>query len=594
MEPTSATEPQRERGAVWPVLALIVLAVATYANTVGNPFVYDDNWLVVKNPAIRSLSQIPAIIGFTEEGFQLNTRWTRTVTYALEYAAVGARPALYHGTNIALHALAGVLVFLLIGRLSRRPALGFWTAALFLAHPVQAEVVAHVSGRRGLLAAVFSLATLILLERFTRSGRGWHLAAAVVTLYLGVFSKEVALMTPVAFVAIDTWRARREQGGPLGEWIGAHVANRLRLYSALGVLSLGLGGALFFLSPDLGVAGSPGLYDTVAGGFSVIERIGVVGLALRLIAIPVGLTVDYSFNALGAGGGPPWIELCAFAAGLALTVWGLARANWAGLAGIWFLVFFFPYLGIVKWHEAFAERFLYLPIIGVLAAVAAGGLELARRAPRPAVAAGGLTLVTLVGLTVMQNRVWSSELALWGNAVKQRPGAARAHKALADAYLADTRPRLAAEHYAEAVRIFPGYVDARTGVAVAQIATRDFELALKTLDEILDLRPGDAKALNTKAYIHETMGDLPGAFEMYRQVVETNPTFADGYNNLGRLYVFKGDIDSAIEMYETALEHNPALVRAMQNLAIVYREGLGDEVKAAWWEAEAAKLSASR
>ena len=112
----------------------------------------------------------------------------------LEYAAVGLWPPLFHLTNVVLHGCVGLLLFVLISRVSRDVALGWWTAALFVVHPATTEVVAHVSGRRGLLAALFSLATLVLLERYVRRRSLWRLGAALLTLYLGTFSKELALM----------------------------------------------------------------------------------------------------------------------------------------------------------------------------------------------------------------------------------------------------------------------------------------------------------------------------------------------------------------------------------------------------------------
>ena len=83
--------------------------------------------------------------------------------------------------------------------------LGWYTAALFLVHPINTEVVAHISGRRGLLAALFSLIALVLLERYARLGGFWRVGVAMLALYLGAFSKELAVMAPLAFVLVDLY-----------------------------------------------------------------------------------------------------------------------------------------------------------------------------------------------------------------------------------------------------------------------------------------------------------------------------------------------------------------------------------------------------
>ena len=604
----SGTPPDTSKPAGWksllPGLALLLLAGLVYFNAISHPFVYDDLGLVLKNQQVRSLDNIPEMIGFSEEGFSFKTRWTRSVSYALEFAAVGAEPALYHVTNIALHGLIGLLVFLLISRVSRSRLLGWWSAALFVVHPINTEVVAHVAGRRGLLAAFFSLAALLLLERYTSKGGIWRLVLASVSIYLGVFSKELAIMTPVVFVLVDFY-ARfsqpEETGKPqlsLLEVARRHLWDRRMLYGFLAVLTVCLGSAVLFFSGDVSLEGSPSIYATRGQSIGPLDRAGILGVALRLLILPVGQSVDYSYDAFGLtqpGLQPELlIDMSVLLAALGFFVWGLVRRNWAGFAGAWFVLFYLPHLGIIPWHEVFAERFLYLSSIGVFVGLAAAGIHAARQWSRPVAVMGAVVLVALGAATVARNQVWSSSMALWEDAVKSRPGAARANKAVGDAYLADTRPDLALEHYERAVEILPTYLDARTGIAVAYTARREYASALATIDETLERWPNDAKTLNAKAYIHETLGDMNMAKEAYRLAVEKDPKFADGYNNLGRLYVQEGDLETAIEMYEMAIERNPAMVTALKNLAMVYREGLADEERAAFYEEQARLVEVTR
>jgi len=599
-----ATSPSARWKSLLPGLALLLLAGLVYFNAVAHPFVYDDLSLVLKNPQIRSLDNIPELIGFSDEGFSVNTRWTRSVSYALEFAAVGAWAPLYHLTNIILHGLIGLLVYLLIGRISGSKLLGWWSAALFVVHPINTEVVAHVAGRRGLLAALFSLCALLLLERYTKKGGIWRLVLASVSIYLGVFSKELAIMTPVVFVLVDLYgrfNQPEEAGKPrlsLLEVTRRHLWDRRLLYGFLAVLTICLGASVLFFSGQISLEGSPSIYATRGEAIGPLDRAGIVGVALRLLILPIGQSVDYSYDAFGfteSGLRPELlIDMTVLLMGLGFFFWGLARRNWAGFAGAWFVLFYLPHLGIIPWHEVFAERFLYLSSIGVFVGLAAAGLYAARRWPRPAMVAGVLVLGALGAATVARNQVWSSSLALWEDAVQSRPGAARAHKAVGDGYLADTRPDLALKHYQLAVEILPAYLDARTGIAVAYTARREYASALTTIDETLERWPHDAKTLNAKAYIHETLGDWKLAKEAYRLAVKSDPKFADGYNNLGRLYVQEGDLETAIEMYEMAIERNPAMVTAMKNLAVVYREGLGDEERATYYEEQARLLEVTR
>lgn len=587
-------------------VALIVLAMGAYLNAVKHPFLYDDIPLVLKNPGIRSIADIPEMVGMSEKGFELRTRWTRQVTHALEYAAVGPSAPAYHATNIALHALIVLLAFTLFAGISGSALLGWWTAALFAVHPINTEVVAHVSGRRDLLAAFFSIAGLVLLQRYTTHGGRWRPVTALVAFYLAASSKEVALLAPVAFVLVDLYAGLREAGTQrkspsLLAQVGEHLSQRKALYAVLAIFTVVLGWALLFLTKSSpGMAGSPSYYETSGAGIGLLERARIGGLALRLLLLPLGQTIDYSYDALNLSAGP-WaalglLDICLLLAGAGLMLWGLVRRNWAGLAGAWMVLFYLPHLGIIPWHEIFAERFLYLSGLGFCLAAAAGGLAVARstRSERWAGIAGLAILALLGAGTILRNQVWGSGQELWQSAVSRYPNAARAHKALADVFLADAQPIKALEHYQEAAKILPSYRDAHVGVAVAHAAQLDLQRALAALDVILERWPNDPKAWNLKGYIHQTMGESSEAMIAYKRAVEVDPGFAEGYNNMAKLYLEDGDMSMALRMYRTALKYDPSLLPALRNMALVYREGMRDPVQADYYDARADQLANAR
>lgn len=606
LPPTSSEETEgahRPRIVVL-VTLLIVLVAAAYANAVSNGFVYDDLPLVLKNPEIRSLSNIPQMVGITAQGLELRARWTRMVTHALEYNAAGTWAPLYHLNNIVLHALVVWILFALWLALCKDAWVAFWAAAIFAVHPLNTEVVAHIAGRRDLLAAFFGLGGILLMLRHGQIGGAWRLVAALGAFYLAAFSKEVALLAPAVWVVIDLYKrymAAREHASRRN-WIAQAVCERGVLYAVLAVFSVGMGSVLLISSEkSIGLSGSPGFYETAGSGLSLLERLRVIGLGLRLAIFPVGQSVDYSFDALNLEGtgwsALAFVDLTLLAAGLALTAWAIYRRRLGGLAGLWFVLFYLPHAGLVSWHETFAERFLYLPIAGLCLALAWFGVMQARRLGQmgtPAWVAGAV-VVSLLGFgTVQRNTVWESSRTLWQSAVERYPNCARAQKAHADVLLADGMPDLALEGYQRAVQILPRYRDAHVGVAVAQTARLKLNDALATLEDILAQWPNEPKAWNLRGYILQTMGRNDEALEAYRRSVECDPLFADGYNNMALLYVERGDVPTAIKMYHRALEHDPSLVVALRNLAIIYREGYGDAELARHYEARAERLSQKR
>jgi tetratricopeptide (TPR) repeat protein len=600
--PGTRQTPRRGRALLLGI-ALVVLAAVAYGNAINHPFLYDDIVLVLKNPAIRSLDNIPSFIGVDAGSTGLRTRWTRDVTHALEFAAVGAQPALYHLTNVVLHALVGVVLFALLAQLTGNLALGWWAAALFTVHPVNTEVVAHISGRRELLAALFGGLFLLFMAAYYRKGGVWRFCLALPVLYLAAFSKEMALMAAPAAVLIELYVRAREKGTTTSSESGLSglframlqaFRSRVWAHATLAAVTLFLAGLILFGTADhRGLAGLPSFYETSGEGLDTLDRMHIAGMGARLLALPVGLTVDYSFDALGINGpglsAAGAVSLIFLIGSILMTVAGLIRRTWVGLGGLLFILFYLPVSGIIPWHEIFAERFLYMPGIGFCLAAASGMLWLSRQVRlRDYATAGGIViLMVLAFLTIDRNRDWGSAERLWASAAERYPGCARAHKALADEMLTEGRAEVAFDHYRRAVEILPTYKDAHIGVAASLAAQRRFQESLTAIAEVRERWPRDEKALNLQGYLYQSLGNDAKALAAYQEAVEINPSFAEGYNNLGRIFAELGDLEGAVRMYEQALSADPSMSTALINLATIHRHGFKDEETALQYEARA-------
>ena len=593
-------------------IVLVALVVAAYANAVFLPFLYDDHLLVVQNPHIRSLTLVPEMIGFHDDGFVMNTRWTRTITHAVEYSLVGLWSPLYHATNIALHATLVLLILALARRVLRDDLVAFGTAAIFAVHPIHTEVVTHVSGRRELLATLFALIFLTVMHSYVRRGGWWRPAAAGAALVIGVCSKANVVMAAPAFVLVHLYselsRARDEsEDRSLARTAMRIVARHRWLYGTMGALSLGLVVVRLFLTAGaLGLDGSPSHYELV-GQFGPLDRAGLFGWAVRMFFLPLGQTIDYSFDALGTTSGA-WAGARAIGIGLAaalcaVTVVGLRRKHPLGLAGAWFVVFYVPHLGLVPWHEVFAERFLYLPAVGLCIGVASVGAAVWRFCERlrsgerwrwGAAAAAALVVAALGVATHVRNEAWNSERALWEDAVSKRPNAAKSHKALADHRLVDGRPDLAEAHYRLAVSILPAYQDAQVGLAAALIERRRFAEAFTHLDAVLERWPKNPRALAVEGLLHSAVGQREQAIEAYESSLAANPEFGDAYLALGRLYLKAGQVDLGVAMLGRAAAFEASKVEALHWLAAVHRRLLADPERADAYEKQAWEALRSR
>jgi len=599
-------ERQREPSAPSPAFAallLVLLAALAYVNTLSHPFVYDDLPLVLKNPEIRSLSNLPLLLGFHDGRFELRSRFTRDVTYALEFAVAGPWPPIYRITNIALHAVNALLLLLFLRRATGDRLLAVGAAVLFAIHPIGTDVVTQISGRREILATLFALATALSFQAYAARGGAWRFAGGLACLFLGVFSKEMAVMAPLAFVATDLLAALRNppEGAALGRRLADHLQKRRVLYGSILLAMIAITAVRLELAEGgSDRAGTKSFYETRGEGLTILDRARIAGLGLRLLVAPIGQSVDYSYDALGLAGRTgstgAALDLAVLGAAALATAAGLRRRSWLGAGGVLFFLLYLPTSGIIPWHEIFAERFLYLPQIGFDLAVA-GLLVVGVRRPelrRACIAAGVAAAVALISATVIRNEVWSTSERLWADTVRRYPGCARAHKALADQYLAGGRADAALEHYREAVRILPVYHDARVGVGSALVALGRPEEGKRAFEEVLARRPEHAKTLNDLGMVLEAAGDFGAATAYFERASRSDPTLAEPYNNLARIHAMRGDIRGAIRLYEEAIARDPSLVPALRNLATLYRYALHDEERASRYDETAAELLAVR
>ncbi|MHC4831238.1 MAG: glycosyltransferase family 39 protein, partial [Planctomycetota bacterium] len=190
---------ERLRALAAPAL-LMGLALALYANALGNDFVFDDLSLLRKNPAIRD----PGLLwdALTRPGAS-SYRPVRTASFAIDFALSGDRTWAYHLLNALYHGLTAVLVHAVVGRLSRSRAAALCAALLFVAHPVHTESVAYISGRRDVLTGLFCLLGFYAYLRFREAGRWRWLGLAGVSLLLGLGVKEMAVVLPALVFAHD-------------------------------------------------------------------------------------------------------------------------------------------------------------------------------------------------------------------------------------------------------------------------------------------------------------------------------------------------------------------------------------------------------
>jgi protein O-mannosyl-transferase len=425
-----------------PFAALGMLTLAAYSNSFQGGLIYDNAAIIGKDIRLRAVSIENVRLILTDEYWYPRTgnglyRPLTTLTYLFNYAALGEgpNPAGYHVVNYAIHSFNASLVFLLALSLFGETVPAFAMAAIWAVHPALTESVTNIVGRADLLGAFGVLAALLCFARGRESVGSrrvaWWLASGVAAA-IGIFSKESAIVmvgaVPLfdfAFPKKETWRAR-----------------------LTGYAAVALPCAIFLLIRQAVLRDSPAMRllftdNPIAGaGFwsGRLTAISVIGRQIALLAWPIHLSADYSYNAVPLANGLSGAVLGGLAvlfAAAAIAVWGYRRSR-----KIFFLILFglgallptsnvlFP-IGTIM-----AERFLYMPAMAFAGCLAAavwacrGRME--ARWVRTAFAAVALLFAAR---TFARNSDWASEKALFQSAAAAEPASFRPHSAMASVYL---------------------------------------------------------------------------------------------------------------------------------------------------------------
>ena len=449
--PQAPTSPARTtlRPHVWRVLALWALALLAYSNSFRAGMTMDNATILLQDTRIQAATSRNVGLIFSQEYWYRNSttnlyRPLTTLSYLFNYSVLGngQNPAGYHAVNFALHALNILLVYLLGLLLLRQSGLALGLAGLWGLHPVLTESVTNIVGRADVLAGFGVLAGLLCYIRGT-TAKGprriaWLAALALVTA-IGIFSKESAIVV-LAIVPLYDFTFGRE------------TAWRSRLTGYAAMLP---GIAVFFYYRAAMLAADPAatvpfVDNPLQGADFLVSRLTAVKVIGRLFALflwPAALSCDYSYNqiplfawSLNWDDVQSVLVLLACAAAVALAVRFRRHSAPVFFLAFWFLVLAPTSNIAIRIGSIMAERFLYLPALGLAGLLVLGIAALSKRfTPSPAAAckaaAAAVAVVCLAYSirTFVRNSDWLNEVTLFTSAVHSSPGSFKAHISLANA-----------------------------------------------------------------------------------------------------------------------------------------------------------------
>jgi tetratricopeptide (TPR) repeat protein len=517
----------------------------------------------------------------------------------------------HHLTSLLLHMASTVLLFLALAAMTGANGRSAAVAALFALHPLHVESAVWVAERKDVLSTFFFMLTLLAYVQYCRTGRRAHYGIVLLFFVLGLMAKPMLVTVPLVLMLLDFWPLQRfrlqEIRSP--RTLLPLVEEKVP-FLMLGVL---FGIVAIFAQIHSGMA------KPFTGGYPMwirlVNAMVSYGTYLALTVWPTGLVPYYQHSGEGVSLWKAGVSFIAISTTAAFACWKARRYPYLIVGLAWYLVTLLPVIGIIQigWHSM-ADRYTYIPLIGIFIMAAWGMNDLAEGKPwgkaALAITTGGV-LGALMILSWVQVGHWKDSIRLCEYVVKASPGNALAHNNLGSAYQDEGRMKEAIEQFHESIRYMPYFLRAYVNLALAMDREGRPDVAIAFFQHILinwpQFGPGHAmladilkkqdkpseaitryiESLQIEEFpnVHVRLGQLlanegkteEAAFHFYR-ALEMHPALVDARVNLGILLLRKGMIEEARKEYLTALQYAPNLAEAHFSLGNLYlREGKLEE-----------------
>jgi len=564
-------------------ILLIFLTAATFWRVGGCDFLsYDDPDYVTLNPIVQK--------GLTAEGVAWafgnihgeQTYWhpITWLSHMLDVQLFGLNPTAHHLVSLAFHIANAVLLFLVLNAATA----AFWrsalVAALFALHPLQVESVAWVTERKNVLSTFFLMLTLWTYVRYAKAARlRWYLLG-LASYAVGLMCKPALVPLPFILLLADFWPLRRLTiGSPRTKAVVSsagvrsfpEVSRKKIILEKVPFLALAIASSVLTLSAHRAL----GMIEETGAPPRELELENVLvsyARYIRKVIWPSDLAIFYPF--------PTSLEsdlvigsVLVLLAITAVVLWQIKRRPYVAVGWFWFLVMLIPASGIVRVGiQAMADRFVYVPIIGLFVAAVWGVGELIERrnlSPKAKFAIGLIPILVFIPLTAIQVSYWKNDYAVFDHARNVTQDNYLAYNTLGRVLLQEGKLDEAMNYFAMAQQIRPTFPDVYYSIGVAMLMRGDAPRAAANLAEALRLKPNYPEARLNFALALQSVGHLDDSIENYKIFLRSEPRSLQAHLGLGNALMIKGQGKEALEHFRTAIQIDPKSAAATARLAWV-------------------------
>jgi tetratricopeptide (TPR) repeat protein len=597
MQPRASKD---SRVVIWACCAVAALTALLYLPSLWHDFTGYDDPLYVEIAAVRRGLTPQGVVWAFKMGPGHAANWhpVTWLSHMLDSQMFGRRPGPQHAVNVLIHALAAATLLIALWRMSGALWPSTLVALLFAWHPLHVQSVVWIAERKDVLSALFFFLALWAYAEYARERSALRYALVALCMTLGLLAKSMMVTFPFVLMLVDClplkWRARAgEDRDDTGRddprrW-GRLIVEKIPLIVIAGVVA-----ALTMIAQgEAGAVKGDSLYPLTARVGNAI--VSYVRYLAKTVA-PIDLAIFYPYRFWAA-----WqVGICAVVllAITALCIWQ-RRRRFLMVGWLWFLGMLVPVIGLVQvGGQSMADRYTYLPLIGIFIMVAWGAeewidrstLEEARLPRSGRVAAdppsapnepdrrgpsrrrtiasivAGAVLIALAVDTAIQIHYWRDDLSLFSHALAVTNDNWLAHGYVGKAYALRREDGLAQEHYEAALALNKNYYEVYFNYANLMLRHGQAERAEELYRRAIALKPAFAEAYNNLGALLVSQSRLAEAEAAFAEAVRADPEYADAQCNLGRVMLDQGRASQAIGHFERAIALQPDFPRARRGL----------------------------
>jgi len=564
---------------------LMVATFCVYSQVQDHEFInYDDGVFVTKSSLVQAGLTNESIIRVFTTTHHSGWLPITSISYMLDYQLYGLNPTGFLLTNLFFHIANSLLLFLILFRMTGAIWQSAFVAVVFALHPLNVESVAWVAERKNVLSTFFLLLTIWAYIRYAEKPTIKSYGLVFLLFAFGLMSKSMLVTLPFVLLLLDYWPLERFKLGQREREF--KIAQKDKYFNGeknisklvLEKFPLLILSALFSIKELI-------VFEKAHGGESAAQD------PVSILAILTNVLISY-FEYLWKMLWPKGLAILYAHPGNTLAVWkgvlcGIAllvittisiklirKAPYFVVGWFWYLGTLVPVIGFITvGPHLIADRYAYLPLIGIFVIIAWGVPELLKEwhyRKNVLMASAGILILTLMLITWIQVSHWKSSITVFKHAIKvtdkKYPNFAVVHNNLGIALFAKQKIEEAISHYKMAIKIKPDYADAHNNLGNALSSVGKTEEAISHYKMAIKINPDYADAHYNLGNALSAEGKNEEAISHYKMAIVLKPDFAAAYNNLGTVLFNAKMTEEAIDYFKEAIRIRPDYAKAYNNL----------------------------